>query len=70
VELEPQRRRVLIMGALAGAALGAGTLWLLSQSQDRDPEQPKRPIRIDEVIRLVSQMAGLIRNLDDVRRRL
>ncbi len=70
MELEPQRRKVLIMAALAGAVLGVGTVWLLSQSEDRDPKHQNKPIRVDEVIRLVSQVAGLIRNLDDMRHRL
>ncbi len=70
MELEPQRSRVLIMGALAGAVLGAGTIWLLSQSKEREPKERHKPIRINEVIQLVSQFAGLIRNVDDLRRRL
>lgn len=70
MELEPRRRNALIIGALAGAILGAGTVWLLSQTVQRDPAQPKKPVRPDEVIRLVARIAGLIHELDDLRHRL
>ena len=41
MELEPRQRNLLIVGALMGAVLGAGTAWLLVQSVEEDPERPK-----------------------------
>lgn len=70
MELEPRHRNALVMGALVGAMLGAGTVWLMSQTVERDPTQPKKPIRPDEIIRFVARVAGLVRDLDDMRRRL
>jgi hypothetical protein len=69
VELEPRQRNLLIVGALMGAVLGAGTAWLLVQSVEEDPERPKKPLRAGDLFRLTSQVAGVLRNVDDVRQR-
>jgi type II secretory pathway component PulM len=69
VELEPRQRNLLIVGALMGAVLGAVTAWLLVQPVEEDPERPKKPVRAGELFKLTSQVAGVLRNVDDVRRR-
>jgi type II secretory pathway component PulM len=69
VELEPRQRNLLMIGALMGAVLGAGTAWLLMQPVEEDPDRPNKPLRAGELFRLTSQVAGVLRQVDDVRRR-
>jgi hypothetical protein len=66
--MDRQQRNVLIVGALVGAVLGAGVAWLLRQSSEG--EGMDRPIRPGEVFKLTSHMAGLLREVDDMRRRM
>jgi hypothetical protein len=69
VELEPRQRNVLIVGALIGAVLGAGMAWLLTQSVEEDPRHPKTPLRPSDLFKLTSHAAGLLRDVDELRRR-
>ncbi len=69
VNLEPRQRNILIIGALIGAALGAGVAWLLTQSADHDPQRPKTPLRPADLFKLTSHAAALLREIDEVRRR-
>ena len=70
MEIEPRQRNVLIVGALIGALLGLGTAWLMIQTTDDDPEIPKKPVNPGDVLMLTSRAAGLLRSVDDLRRRL
>jgi hypothetical protein len=70
VELEPKRRNALIIGTLAGAVLGAGVGWLLTQTAPEDLEEDKDPIRPGEVLKIVGASAVLLRQLDDLRYRM
>jgi hypothetical protein len=69
VNLEPRQRSILIIGALIGAALGAGVAWLLTQSAEHDPQGPKTPLRPGDLFKLTSHAATLLREVDDIRRR-
>jgi len=70
VELEPRQRKALIVGALVGAVLGAGAGWLLAQPVEGDSEEPKKPVRPGDVLKLVRNGASLLRQLDDLRHRM
>lgn len=70
MELEPRQRNALIVGALVGAVLGAGTGWLLAQSVDGNSDEPKKPVRPGDVFSLVRNAASLLRQLDDLRFRM
>ena len=39
MELEPKQRNALIIGTLAGAILGAGVSWLLTQTAPEDYDE-------------------------------
>jgi len=70
VELEPKQRNALIIGALAGAVLGAGIGWLLAQSAPEDYDEEKEPIRPGEILKIVGAFAVVLRQFDDLRYRL
>jgi hypothetical protein len=70
VELEPKQRNALIIGTLAGAILGAGVGWLLTQAAPEDHDKEKDPIRPGEVLKVVGASAVLLRQLDDLRYRM
>ncbi|UCC88612.1 MAG: hypothetical protein JSV81_04680 [Anaerolineales bacterium] len=70
MELEPRQRNALIVGALVGAVLGAGTGWLLAQAADDDAGEAKQPIRPGDVLKFVRNAASLLRQLDDLRHRM
>ena len=70
MELEPKQRNALIIGALVGAVLGAGAGWLFAQSPQDDLDEPKKPVRPGEVLKLVGASAVLLRQLDDLRYRV
>ena len=70
VELEPKQRNALIIGTLAGAVLGAGVGWLLTQTAPEDSDEEQEPIRPGEVFKIVGASAVLLRQLDDLRYRL
>jgi hypothetical protein len=69
VKLESRQRSVLIVGALIGAVLGAGMAWLLTQSVEQDPRRVKAPLRPGDLFKLTSHAAGLLREIDELRRR-
>ena len=70
MELEPKQRNALIIGTLAGAILGAGVGWLLTQTAPEDFDEEKDPIRPGEVLKVVGASAVLLRQLDDLRYRM
>lgn len=70
MELEPKQRNALIIGTLAGAILGAGVGWLLTQTAPEDYDEEKDPIRPGEVLKVVGASAVLLRQLDDLRYRM
>lgn len=70
MELEPKQRNALIIGALAGAVLGAGIGWLLAQSAPEDYDEEKEPIRPGEILKIVGAFAVVLRQFDDLRYRL
>ena len=70
MELEPKQRNALIIGTLAGAILGAGVGWLLTQTAPADFDEEKDPIRPGEVLKVVGASAVLLRQLDDLRYRM
>jgi len=63
-------QRILIIGALIGAVLGAGAAYLLAKAPANLEEgQEPEPITGSELLNLTGAAATLIRRLDDVRRR-
>jgi hypothetical protein len=69
VDLESKQRTAIIIGALAGAVLGAGTGWLLSHPVPEELAEQK-PVRPLDILRLVRNTAGLLREFDELRYRL
>ncbi len=71
MELSKTEQTRLAIGAIIGAILGLGAVWLLmnAPSNLEDGETPK-PISAKEVLGITGTAAMLIRSLDDFRRRL
>jgi hypothetical protein len=69
VELEPRQRNALIIGAVIGAILGAGAGWLLSQPTPGDLDEPRKPVRLGDVLKITGNTAALLRQFDDLRYR-
>ncbi len=65
------KQRVIIMGGLIGAVLGAGVAYLLKVAPTglAEGDQPK-PVTAKELIGLTGAAAVLVRGLDDLRRKL
>ena len=70
MKLETRQRNALIVGALVGAMLGAGAGWLLIQSAEGDSGEPKKPVGPGDVLKITNSAAGLLRQLDELRRRI
>jgi len=72
VTVEPRHRSIVIVGALVGAVLGAGAAWLLAQSVEQDPRRPRTRTRLGpgDLFKLTSHAAALLREVDDMRRRV
>jgi len=71
MKLEQRQRNALIIGALVGAMLGAGAGWLLVQSAEEGVTgEPKEPIHPGDVLKITNSAAGLLRQLDELRRRM
>ncbi len=70
MELEPKQRNALLVGALIGAMLGAGTGWFLAQPAEGDFGEARKPIRPGDVLKLVKTSVNLLRDLDDLRFRM
>jgi hypothetical protein len=70
MKLESRQRNALIVGALVGAMLGAGAGWLLIQSAEEDSGEPKKPVGPGDVLKITNSAAGLLRQLDELRRRI
>jgi hypothetical protein len=69
VDLETHQRNAIIVGALAGLVLGAGAGFLLSQPVPEEQREGK-PVRPLDVLQIVRNAAGLLRELDEMRYRL
>jgi gas vesicle protein len=67
--LEQKQQQGLLVGALIGAVLGAGTAYLLMSGTSEEGAKEVKPIKASELINLTSSAAILIRKLDDLRRR-
>jgi len=70
VELQSRQRMILIAGALMGAILGAGIAWLLTQPDERMGDRRKQPLRPSDLFKLTANIATLLREIDEVRRRV
>jgi gas vesicle protein len=70
VDLEPKQRNVIIVGALIGAVLGAGTGLLLAQTAPETLEKDKKPVRPLDVFQLMRDAAILLRQIDELRYRM
>jgi len=71
MELESNYQRVLLVGALIGAVLGAGIAYaLMVIPKEREEEEEVVPVTANDLLNLTKTAAGLIRGVDDVRRKL
>lgn len=67
----PRLQRVMALGGIIGAILGAGLAYLLVNAPGKTDEgEDRKPISGKEVLALTGAAAVLIRTLDDFRRRL
>jgi gas vesicle protein len=69
MNLEPKRKRGLLIGALIGAILGAGAAYLLLTGPNDEENEETEPITAKDLLSLTGTAALLIRKLDDVRRK-
>ena len=68
--LQPRQKKELIIGALIGALLGAGAVWMLIFAPS-DPEVDRdEPISANDILKLTSSAASLLNLLDWFRHRL
>jgi len=71
VDVKPEQRNVLILGALMGAILGAGVAWMLVNSPAEDANgEERQPIAPGEVLKLTSRVAMLMRDVNNMRLRM
>lgn len=71
MELSKTEQTRLAVGAIIGAILGLGAVWLLMKApSDLAEDETPDPISAKEVLGLTGTAAMLIRSLDDFRRRL
>lgn len=71
MQLTHSEKIKLIVGAIIGAVLGAGTVWTLMQSPaENDENGEPQPISTKEILALTGTAAALIRGLADFRRKL
>lgn len=71
MELNRTQQVRLALGAIIGAILGLGTVWLLMNApSDLEDDETPKPISAKEVLGITGTAAMLIRGLDDFRRRL
>lgn len=70
MKLRPQQRMILIAGALMGAVLGAGVAWMLTQPDEWNENRQKKPLRPSDLFKLTANIAALLREIDEIRRRV
>ncbi len=71
MQLTQSEKIKLVIGAIVGAVLGAGTVWTLMQSVPDEPsDEPPKPISAKEILTFTGTAAALIKGLADFRRRL
>ncbi|MGC8880265.1 MAG: hypothetical protein ACP5R2_13685 [Anaerolineae bacterium] len=70
MKLQPQQRMILIAGALMGALLGAGIAWLLTQPNEWNGDRRRQPLRPSDLFKLTANIAALLREIDEIRRRV
>ena len=70
-QLEPKQTKILAVGSLIGALLGAGAAWLLMQTPlEPAPDEEPEPITAGDILKLTGAAAALLSMLDSFRRRL
>jgi len=71
-QLEGRHKRILAIGTLIGALLGAGATWLMILAPSDEPEDDEEiePISPGEILNLTGAAASLLRMIDNFRRRL
>lgn len=71
MELSKTEQTRLAVGAIIGAILGLGAVWLLMNAPSNlDEGETPAPISAKEILGITGTAAMLIRSLDDFRRRL
>lgn len=71
MELSKTEQTRLAVGAIIGAILGLGAVWLLMKAPTNlDKGETPAPISAKEILGITGTAAMLIRSLDDFRRRL
>jgi gas vesicle protein len=70
VDIEPKQRKVIVVGALVGAVLGAGVGLLLAQTAPENLEKEKKPVRPLDIFQLMRDAAILLRQIDELRYRM
>jgi hypothetical protein len=63
------KQRGLAFGALIGAILGAGVAYLLITAPAGEQDAPPKPLAAKDLLGVTTAAAGLVRKLDDIRRR-
>lgn len=70
MDIGPKQRKVIVVGALVGAVLGAGVGLLLAQTAPENLEKEKKSIRPLDIFQLMRDAAILLRQIDELRYRM
>jgi gas vesicle protein len=70
VDIEPKQRKVIVVGALIGAVLGAGVGLMLAQTAPENLEKERKPVRPLDIFQLMRDAAILLRQIDELRYRM
>ncbi len=70
MKTELQQRRAMLMGALIGAVLGAGTAYLLATTKPRPDDEQIKPLKASDLLSLTAAASVIIRKVNDIRHRL
>ncbi len=66
--LEPQHKRILMIGSAIGAVLGAGAAYLMLTAPSRDDPEVE-PLAAGDILSLTAAASVLVRKLIDLSRR-
>lgn len=61
-----EERRAIVYGALLGAALGALGAWGWRRMRTRAVARPRRPVRVEGIVRLGTTVMQLLRQLSEL----
>ncbi len=70
MESDTKHKRAVVVGALIGAVIGAGTAHLFINNPDTLDDQDMPPLKGSDLLSLTAAASILVRKISDIRRRL